>query len=97
MKTIIRIDTEIILALFQYTWTPRRQKAEIEGVLCSANFEDVIHIAPKGLKTTQVDSNYQDTLKRNMKRVYIYHVRVAQMQAMKSMIRSLIMNRINKY
>ena len=63
--------------------TKKTKTAEIEWVLCSTNFEEVIHIASKWLNTIQIDLTYQETLIRNILRVYFNYVTVAQKQAMK--------------
>ena len=63
--------------------TEKTKTAKIEWVLCSPNFDDVVHIAPKGLNTIQIESNYQETPIRNIRRVYFNYVTVAQKQTVK--------------
>ena len=63
--------------------TEKTRTAEIEWVLCSPNFENIVYIAPKWLNSFQIDSHYQETLIRNIQRVYFNYIKAAQKQTMK--------------
>ena len=56
----------------------RRKVTIIESVLCSLKLDDVVHIAPKGLNTIQIESNYQQTSVKNFRGEYFNYVRVTQ-------------------
>ena len=63
--------------------TIKTNTAEIKWVLCSPNFDDIIHISPKGLNTIQIEPKNQKTFIKNIRRVYFNLVRVAQKQTAK--------------
>ena len=62
--------------------TMETNDTEIEGVLCSTKFDNIIHIALKEFNNIPVGSNYQETSVKNAKRIYFKYARSTQKKTM---------------
>ena len=56
--------------------------SKVKWVLCSTKFDDIVHIAPKELNTISIQTNYQKTSVKNMKRAYYNYARSTQKKIM---------------
>ena len=52
------------------TLTLPLKQTTIEWILCSPNFNDIVLIAPEGLKDTSIDQNYQEIPSKQFKKEY---------------------------
>ena len=69
------IDTKIYFYFSTHGYHGNQYNRNWMGLMLT-KFDDILHIAPKGLTTIQIESNYQEILAKNIRRVYFNYVRV---------------------
>ena len=63
--------------------TEKTNTNDVEWVLCSPIFDDIVHITPKGLDLIPVESNYLETSVKHIKRFPFSYTRSTQKKTIK--------------